>query len=51
MKERITNSLGIKLVLIPKGQFLMGSKELPSELLIHKVRITKDFYVAASLAK
>src|SRR5207249_211866 len=46
-KEPITNSIGMKLVRIPKGEFMMGSKELPSELPIHKVRISKDFYVAA----
>lgn len=37
-----TNSVGMKLILIPNGEFMMGSRELPSELPIHKVRITKD---------
>jgi formylglycine-generating enzyme len=43
----ITDSLGMKLVLIRKGEFQMGSEELPSELPIHKVRITKEFYLAS----
>jgi formylglycine-generating enzyme required for sulfatase activity len=44
---RITTSLGLELVRIEKGEFTMGSKELPSELPIHKVRLTRDFYLAA----
>ena len=43
----IANSIGMKLVLIRKGEFQMGSEELPSELPIHKVRLTKDFYFGA----
>ena len=43
----IINSLGMKLLPIHKGEFLMGSDELPSEKPIHKVRITKDFYLAS----
>jgi formylglycine-generating enzyme required for sulfatase activity len=48
-KERpsVTNSIGMKLVLIPKGEFKMGSEELISEKPIHQVRLTKDFYLAA----
>jgi len=46
-----TNSIGMKLVLIPPGKFLMGSP--PSEVgrreneLQHRVRITKPFYLGA----
>ena len=45
-----TNSIGMKLVLIPKGTFLMGSP--PSERgsedeRQHKVTITKDYYLSA----
>lgn len=45
-RPTLVNSLGMKLVLIPKGEFQMGSEELPSEKPIHRVRITKDFYLA-----
>jgi formylglycine-generating enzyme required for sulfatase activity len=44
--KEIATSVGIKLVLMPKGQFMMGSEELPSEKPIHPVRITKPFYMA-----
>jgi len=43
----ITNSLGMKLVLVRKGEFEMGSEELGSEKPRHQVRITKDVYLAA----
>jgi formylglycine-generating enzyme len=59
--EIISNSLGMKLVLIPAGEFQMGAEEEPSEtrksfpycepkwldgeLPRHKVRITKPFYM------
>ena len=43
----IANALGMKLVLIRKGEFQMGSEELPSELPIHKVRLTKNYYLEA----
>jgi len=46
-RPAITSSLGTKLVLIRKGEFQMGSEELPSEKPPHKVRITRDFYLAA----
>jgi sulfatase modifying factor 1 len=42
----ITNSLGMTLVKIKKGEFVMGSEELPSEKPPHKVRLTRDFYLA-----
>lgn len=38
-----TNSTGMKMVLIPPGEFMMGSQRSP-----HKVRITKPFYFAAT---
>ena len=49
----ITNSIGMKLALIPPGEFLMGSPETelglgnkhPDREQQHKVRITKPFYV------
>ncbi len=43
----VTNSLGMKLMRIRQGEFVMGSEELRSEKPVHKVRITKDFYLAA----
>jgi len=46
----ITNSIGMKLALIPAGEFAMGSPEsddhaTESEKPQHKVRITKPFYL------
>ena len=38
----ITNSIGMKLKLIPAGEFMMGSQEVGPQ---HKVRITKPFYL------
>ncbi len=43
-----TNSIGMKLVLIPAGEFMMGSSDVPRgplERPPHKVRITKPFYL------
>jgi formylglycine-generating enzyme required for sulfatase activity len=48
-KDTFTNSLGMKLIGIKKGEFIMGSEELPSEKPVHKVRLTKDFYLAANI--
>ncbi len=48
--EVITNSIGMKLVLIPAGEFLMGSPDSDSaaskrERPQHRVRITRPFYL------
>jgi formylglycine-generating enzyme len=59
--KQITNSIGMKLVLIPAGEFMMGAEEdrgdtlkffpycdpqvLGGELPRHRVRITKPFYL------
>ena len=40
----ITNSIGMELVLIPAGEFMMGSAESDDEKPQHKVRITEPFY-------
>jgi len=64
LQKRIENSLGMKFVLIPAGEFMMGSEEsadslalsfpqydrkrfmaLGDEAPVHKVRITKTFYL------
>jgi formylglycine-generating enzyme required for sulfatase activity len=47
----ITNSIGMKLVLIPPGEFLMGSPDSDLEAAAkekpqHRVQITKPFYLA-----
>src|SRR5262245_10801109 len=47
-----TNSIGMKLVLIPPGSFIMGSPETdvdaaPAEKPTHTVRISRAFYLAA----
>jgi formylglycine-generating enzyme required for sulfatase activity len=46
----ITNSLGMKLVLIPEGEFLMGSPDSDKDAYTdekpqHRVRITRPFYL------
>ena len=48
--KSITNSIGMKLVLIPAGEFMMGSPNLDSvacgdEKPRHRVRITRPFYL------
>jgi formylglycine-generating enzyme required for sulfatase activity len=43
--QEITNSIGMKLVLIPAGAFQMGSDAYDDEKPIHTVRITKGFYM------
>ena len=49
MNREITNSIGMKLVLIPKGHFMMGSPgggECPDDdETLHEVTISKDFYL------
>jgi len=48
-KKVITNSVGMKLVLIPAGEFMMGSSEdekgRDDDEKQHDVRITKPFYL------
>jgi uncharacterized protein (TIGR02996 family) len=51
---RIVNSIGMELVLIPAGTFLMGSPELEPERTSdehpqHLVRLTESFYLGTSL--
>jgi formylglycine-generating enzyme required for sulfatase activity len=48
----VTNSIGMKLVLIPAGEFMMGSADsektaFDDEKPRHRVRITKPFYLGA----
>ena len=48
--KTITNSIGMKLVLIPAGEFLMGSPDSDKdaeddEKPQHRVRITRPFYL------
>jgi formylglycine-generating enzyme required for sulfatase activity len=45
--ETITNSIGMKLVLIPKGTFMMGSPEREDEPQ-HQVTISKDYYLGVT---
>jgi formylglycine-generating enzyme required for sulfatase activity len=50
--EFVTNSIGMKLVLIPAGEFLMGSPDSDQgarddEKPQHRVRITQPFYLGA----
>jgi formylglycine-generating enzyme required for sulfatase activity/tRNA A-37 threonylcarbamoyl transferase component Bud32 len=47
--EELTNSLGIKLKLIPTGAFQMGSSDgNDNEKPVHAVRITKTFYLGVT---
>jgi formylglycine-generating enzyme required for sulfatase activity len=41
----VTNSIGIKLVWIPPGEFQMGSNDDVGEKPIHTVKISKGFYM------
>jgi formylglycine-generating enzyme required for sulfatase activity len=47
----LTDSIGVKLVLIPAGEFLMGSPDgdgASDEYPQHRVRITRPFYLSAT---
>jgi formylglycine-generating enzyme required for sulfatase activity len=47
----ITNSIGMKLVLIPKGTFMMGSPKSEMRLSVetqHEVTITEGFYIGVT---
>ena len=44
-EKQSTNSIGMKLTLIPSGEFTMGSAEYDDEKPPHRVRITKPFYL------
>ena len=50
--EELTNSIGMKLVLIPKGTFMMGSPESEEDRdtdeLQHEVTLSKDFYLGVT---
>jgi formylglycine-generating enzyme required for sulfatase activity len=50
--EEITNSIGMKLVLIPKGTFMMGSPESEEgrqkDETQHEVTISKDYYLGVT---
>jgi formylglycine-generating enzyme required for sulfatase activity len=53
VEREIVNPIGIKLVLIPAGEFLMGSLQdedsaLAKELPKHRVRITRPFYLGVT---
>jgi formylglycine-generating enzyme required for sulfatase activity len=43
--EVMTNSLGMQLVWIPPGQFLMGKKGRPFRVPQHRVRISRGFWM------
>jgi len=50
--KEFTNSIGMKMVLIPAGEFMMGSPDseperFSDELPQHRVRITRPFYLGA----
>jgi len=43
--ETYTNSIGMKFMLIPSGNFMMGSEDDDREKPVHEVAITKPFYL------
>lgn len=49
--RELTNSIGMKLVLIPKGKFAMGSApgnpESDGDERQHEVTLTRDYYIGA----
>jgi formylglycine-generating enzyme required for sulfatase activity len=48
--SKITNSIGMELVLIPRGEFVMGARDrtaFADELPAHPVRLTHNFYLGA----
>ncbi|MFM9114877.1 MAG: formylglycine-generating enzyme family protein, partial [Planctomycetota bacterium] len=51
LAQEITNSIGMKLVLIPKGKFLMGSPETEAardaDEQQHEVTLSRDYYLGA----
>jgi formylglycine-generating enzyme required for sulfatase activity len=51
MEDKYINSLGIKMVLVPKGSFVMGSDDEHywDEAPMHKVDISKPFYISEDL--
>ncbi len=44
-QQPITNSIGMKLKLLPAGQFVMGSDQREADKRTHQVTLTKPFYV------
>src|SRR5262249_37017037 len=51
--ETITNSIGMKLTLVPAGEFMMGSPAVDSEANDdqkpqHRVRVTRPFYLGVT---
>ena len=52
MKLAVVNSIGMRLVIIPPGEFLMGSPDSDASAAVdekprHRVRITRPFYLGA----
>ncbi len=45
LEDIIENSIGMKFKLIPAGEFMMGSDEWEDSQPVHKVKITKPFYI------
>lgn len=45
IKYDVTNSIGIKLKWIEPGEFMMGSDKNDNEKPVHKVKLTKGFYI------
>lgn len=48
LSKTYTNSIGMKFALIDKGSFMMGSNEKANEKPIHKVTISKSFYLGTT---
>ncbi|MDP6506998.1 MAG: formylglycine-generating enzyme family protein, partial [Planctomycetota bacterium] len=46
--KKFKNSIGMEMVLIPAGEFQMGSNEFDAEKPIHTVKITKPFHMSST---
>ena len=44
-KPVVTTRIGMELVYVPAGSFMMGSKKLSNEMPVHEVTISKGFYM------
>jgi formylglycine-generating enzyme required for sulfatase activity len=48
LPKRLANSIGMELVLIPDGEFVMGDDDQKRTSPAHRVRITRPFYIGTT---
>lgn len=51
VRKEFTNSIGMKFVKIPKGEFLMGSKEYSYAKPVHKVQLSSYFMMTTEVTQ